>query len=101
MSEGETPGPPPETRTASEPGLFRPGLGMSRRVFGAVVLLAVVACAASGSASNWNPATIGLTALLAALVIGAVVLRSQRDLLQFRSEHGRWPRTDEIDAWNA
>jgi hypothetical protein len=30
----------------------------------------------------------------------AIARRSQRDLFQFRSEHERWPRTDELEGWN-
>ena len=78
----------------------RAGLGMSRMLFGFVLLAVVAGAAVTGLLSRWNPVVITVTLLLGLAVVGTVVWRSQRDLLQFKKEHHRWPCEDELDAWN-
>jgi len=78
----------------------RPGSGMPVAVLVLVVCAALAATAIVGALVHWNALVMSLTVILSGAVVGLTVWRSQRDLLQFHSEHKRWPRSDELDAWN-
>lgn len=83
------------------PRLVKPGLGMSRPFLGVVGGVILAASVVSALAARSSPVAFVLTLVVGLAVVAAVAWRTQRDLRLFKVEHSRWPREDELDAWNA
>jgi hypothetical protein len=103
MAEDHGPrGPIQPSHSPSSPAAkeIKVGLGMPKALFVLVLIAALAAGLGTGLVSRWNLIVIAITVLLSLAVIAAVSGNSQTDLQQFKREHNRWPREDELEAWN-
>ena len=76
------------------------GVGVAWPLLLLIVCLAIVGAVAVGWLSRWAALPILGLLLGSAVVVTAVLTYSQRDLIRFRQERGRWPAKEELGLWN-